>query len=492
MAQVKVYHPDIRVTLYKTIKRKSVDGNAPVSARFQGTGQTIDLTPFLGEAGSVRTSKGVREPAGGFCITLADKAYSAGGGFETLYGVIEPMDFIEIRMRHAVDATAAAGKPPVVMRGFVSNIQRNEAMGANGQPSRSVILTGQDYGKLWQQMRIVYWTGYVLGQDTLSNFKLFERFGVGFQTSMKAGDMVKEFVEKIANPYLKKLMPENTPNPTEIKVDTDQLVKHGTTSVTGAQNQEGTIYEILRTYGDVGVWNELFLEDREDGVYCVYRANPYKTVNGDKIQSEYPDVAVTDLPDSDVLALNLSRGDEDVANFYWVRSPRFELVDDVYRKQYAAAAGDKKTVNLEEYENAASKLYGTRLMDASTQQGGDDVSSFNSGEDKTTAASRSTSQVNWIDDRRRIMVEQNKDNVVLEQGVMRVRGNEKIRAGTYVKLRRGSFTAEYYVSQVSHEYIPFQGFFSTLLVERGMGFVERSKREGGPDSPYFSEMIGSQ
>src|SRR3546814_3609908 len=75
------------------------------------------------------------------------------------------------------------------------------------------------------------------------------------------------------------------------------------------------------------------------------------------------------------------------------------------------------------------------------------------------------------------MVEQNKDNVLLERGTFRIRGNENIRAGMFVRLRRGGFSAEYYVVTVEHEYVPFSGFFSTLTVERGMGFVERRSEE---------------
>lgn len=481
---VRVYQPTIQVLLHKTIKREKIDEDTPVSARYQGIDQIIDLTPYLSESGGLRTTKSVRDPAGGFSITLADKAYQGFFSFETLYGIIEPMDFVEIRMSHG-GGSSIGGEPPIVMRGFISEVARSEGMSPDGKPSRVVSLNGQDYGKLWQMLQILYLPGYVIGQDTLSNFKLFERFGVGFETSMKGGEFVKQVIEKIVNPYLKKLMPENTANPSEIKLDIS--VTHGTTSVTGPQNQEGTFYDLMRTYGDVGIWNELYLEDRDDGVYCVYRPNPFKDVDGDKIQDDSPEVDIVDVPDTDVVSLSVSRSDGNVANFYWVRSPRFELVSDVYRKQFAIT-GDKKTVLLDEYPNSASKLYGTRVMYGDTQQGGDEVKTFNSGQDETGNSKRDTSVSNWINDRRRIMVEQNKDNVVLEHGSMRIRGNEEVRAGTFVRLRRGNFTAEYYVCSVSHDYIPFQGFFSTLAVERGMGFVERSKREGGAASPYLAEL----
>lgn len=77
VGRTKIYDPNIQVTLFKTISRTTLDANNPVSARFQGTARTIDLTNFLGESSSVRTSKSVREPAGGFAITIADAPYLA-------------------------------------------------------------------------------------------------------------------------------------------------------------------------------------------------------------------------------------------------------------------------------------------------------------------------------------------------------------------------------------------------------------------------------
>lgn len=499
MTDVKIYQPDLRVTLYKTIKRTTLGEQTPVSARFQGMKQKIDLTPFLGDGCSLRTSKSVREAAGGFSITVSGKPYKQDDAFETLYGVIEPMDFIEIRMRHEppdLIGNVAAGaeddptRPPILMRGFVTEVVRNEEMGADGRPQRNVVINGQDYGKIWQMLQILYLPGYVIGQDILSNFKLFERYGVGFKTSMTASEFVGEMIQKIVNPYLRTLMPENAPRPVEITLDAS--VTRGTTSVTGPQNQEGTIYDLLRTYTDVGIWNELFLEDREDGVFCVYRPIPLIGVDGKKIENGAPDPKIVDLPGVDVLSMSVSRSDANLANFYWVRAPRFEMVGDVTMKLFAIQGAERDTVLLENYPNTRTDLYGTRVMYGQTEMGEDGVSTFNSGLPAVDSQRRDSSTAAWVEYRRRIMVEQNKDNVVLERGTMRVRGNEKIKPGCYVRLKRGSFSALYYVVQVDNDYMMYNGFFSTLTVERGMGFVERAKRGSGADSPYLAEMMGEK
>lgn len=480
---VPVYNPGVMVTLYKAVKRNSLGPGAPVSGRFKSIAAKVDLTPFLGDGSSLRTTKSVREGAGGFSLVLADKPYN-NMGWESLYGVIEPMDFIEIRMSRTPGIL-----PPIVMRGFVSNVRRSQAISQDGKPLRAVTISGQDYGKLWQMLQIRYLPGYVIGQDIISSFRLFERFGGNLKTTTPGADFLSSVFGDIINPYVEGVIPESAAGmPRRIIIDEDQLAQHGVTSVTGPQNREGSIYDILRTYLDVGIWNELFLEDREDGVYCVYRPNPYRNIADEKIQDDAPDIEVVDVPIENVVALDLERSDAGVANFYWVRSPTFELATDLYRRQAAVTSADKPTVDLSEYQNSRMSLYGQRLMEVSTEMGGDEVVSFKSGQPEGAQIQRDTSQVNWVNDRRRILVEQNKDNVVLEHGSMRIKGSENIRAGMTARLRSGQFFADYYVAQVSHDYIPFQGFFSTLTLERGRGFIERAKRDGGSASPYYAEL----
>lgn len=487
--KIKVYPPGIKVILHKTIARESVGDGAPVSARFKGTARKIDLTDWLSETSSVRTSKSVRDPAGSFSITLVDRPYiGPEGGAESLYGIIEPMDLIEIRMGH--DRVQPQDPLPLIMRGFVSTVRRQRGMSQDGKPVRVVSVVGQDYGKLWQMLQILYLPGYIVGQDTISTFKLFERFGVGFKTVNPAGEFITEVIQKIVNPYLARMMPENTTNPAEIKLDISTT--HGTVSVTGPQNREGTIYELLRSFTDVGVWNELYIEDRvvdgqDEGVFCVYRPNPFLKLDRSKIQNDAPNIETIDIPDVDVQNIDLGRSDANVANYYWVRGPRFEMSDDIWRRQYAVQNTD--TVLLGKYPNSQDTLYGIRVMFVDSETGGDDVASFNSGQSKDDNAKRQIVQGNWLDDRRRILVEQNKDNVVLEDGMIRMRGNERVRAGVELKLKDGDFRATYYCARVDQEFSPFQGFFTTAHVERGTGFVDRAARGGGAQSPYWAELV---
>lgn len=510
MPQVKDATPQISVRLYKTISRKTIDGQSAVSARYEGKDEYIDLTPFLGDGSSVTTMKSVREPAGAFSISFADRPQNSIGGevaqmlcvptqaVESIYGLVEPMDVVEIRMWGGVGPKPA--KLPIKMRGFVSDVQRMQTMSGDGKPMRQVVISGQDYGKIWQTFQVIYLAAYAEGQALLTSFNLWDMFGVTAQNVMKSSEFVRAMIQKVINPHIKKFMPEKSPMPKELKTGESIAVKHGVVN-NSYQNMQGSIYDILKFYGDVGVWNELYTEDREDGVHVVYRPIPAlhiskpKDAKSRKIQDDAPEPIFVEVPDDIIASVSVARSDANVANFYWVNNSRFDLVDDLYRKLAAIKASDD-TVNLKEYPNSAVKYYGVRPMYAETQQGGDNTTSMTSGLDEKEQEKRSKDTESWIEKRRRLMVEMNRDNVVLERGTARVKGGlmrpdgqEAMKAGDYAKFRTGDLEWNAYVVSITDEFVPYQGYTSTLTFERGEGFVVRTGMEGGMFSPWLSEQV---
>lgn len=495
VTKVPVYQPRLAVTLYRTIARTKVDDKIPVSSRFAGTPPSLDLTPWLSDYGSIRISKGVNEAAGGFTIVFADKAYKDTGkpdpAFDTLYGLIEPMSVVVIRAGHDTPA-GALDLLPILMRGFITSVRRPEGIDPSGQPRRQVIVSGQDYGKIWQQLLIYYLPGYLLGENIITGFQLFERFGIGVGDAVTGASLVQQVAEKVLNPYLKGILEPNTPLPTTFNLDIK--VKHGTTSVFGPQNEEGTIYSLLRKYLDVGPWNELFIEDRDEGVFVVFRPNPYVTVDGKTLIQMFPDApdavmpTIVDLPDTEISSIDLGRSDSNLANYYWVRAPAFDLVDDLTRQLFAVQSAERDTVLLDKYGNTAVALYGMRLMQVDTQMGGDEVTTFNSGQSADVQEKRGASMADWVKRRRVALVAMNKDNVVLEDGTITCRGRHVLKAGTYVRGRRGTTAFLAYVRSVDHTIIPFQHWTTTLQIDRALSFVERIQRGGGPQSPYLAEM----
>lgn len=505
MPHAPVASPRLTVRLYKTISRQTVDGQTAVSARYEGKSEYIDLTPYLNDRSSVRTSKSVREPAGAFSITFADKPQTGLGTglateLESIYGLVEPMDLVEIRFWHGIGQ--APVRYPIAMRGFVSEVQRQQGVGDDGRPQRQVVVSGQDYGKIWQTFQVIYLAAYGERQALLTNFNLWEMFGVQAVNTMPAAEFVRTMVEKVINPHLDGFLPKNTPMPRKLETGDSIAVKHGVVN-NSYQQMQGSIYDILRRHGDVGIWNELYTEDRENGVHVVYRPIPAlhltqpEGAKDRKIQDDAPDPVYVDVPDEQVQSMSVMRSDANVANFYWVNNSRFDLIDDMQRKLASIPKDDGK-VSLKEYPNSAVKYYGVRPMYGETQQAGDGVENATSGQPEDAQQKRSDVQEAWIDKRRRQMMEMNRDNVVLERGTVRLKGGpmrdaggEMMKAGDYARFRMGRLQYEGYVVQIEHEFQPFQGFFTTLIFERSTGFVERAKMGGGLLSPWLAEQAST-
>jgi hypothetical protein len=507
MATLQDATPRCSVWLFKTIDRQTIDGQSGVSARYQGKDPYIDLTKFLGDGSSVRTSKSVREPAGGWSITFMDAAqkdwvsnFSPPGfqSLETVYGLVEPMDVIEIRMWSGVGPAPLGGRYPIVMRGFVSEVHRSQTMGQDGRPQRQVTITGQDYGKIWQTFQVLHLPAYTEGKALLTSFAISELFDFKVVAALPAGEFIRQMVEKIINPHLAGFLPDTLPSdiPKKIQTGDSISVKHGSVNQS-FQSMQSSVYEIMRLHGDVGIWNELYVEDREDGVHCVYRAIPALHLTAPegsddrKIQDDAPDPVYVPVFDDQIVSLSVMRTDSTVANFFWVNNSRFDLIDDMQRK-LSAITEDNKSVSTRDYPNTAVKYYGVRPMYAETQQAGDEITNLQSGQPEKEQEARSEKQEAWIDRRRRHMMEMNRDNVVLERGTARIKGGimrpdgaEMLKAGDYARFVVGRMAWDAYIVQVDNEFIPYQGYVTTLTFERGEGFARRV--EDSSQSPWLVE-----
>lgn len=499
---VPLFHPKISVVLKKNIGRATVAGTTAASERYSGSIRTIDLTPFLGERSSVVTSKSIREPCGMFSITLADRMADTASikQFDSIYGLIEPMDVVEIRMAH--DTSKYSGFPnhmPIIMRGFVTDIRRNQNMNNNG-PDRSVVISGQDYGKIFQIMQIAYLPNEVTGQNLLTYFKFFENYGIGSDPNKPASDFMSDIVKNVVTPFLSQMRQaagassgQSSAQSPVLDMKLDATVATGVVAPFGTiQSFQGNLWSLLQHYGDVGPWNELFVEDREaaagggaDAPYLVYRPTPFKDASGALIQASNGAVAPASVTvtDKELFGLSSGRSDSSVANYYWV-DPLICNLNTPGFLQLRAAQEQQATLFLTDYPNSDPKLYGFRRMEVATQQG-----QRYDAQDEAEYNKRQATNTDFATQRREVLLNNNRDNVVFETGAMRLRGNEAIKAGMTVKLIRGdqAVGSEHYAVAVRHEFLPFRSFTTSIDYERGTGFIDRIKK-GSAGAPYLSEM----
>lgn len=502
VSAVRTFDPQISVVLKKNVGRQTVAGSIAVSQRYSGTQRTIDLTPFLGDRSSVIVDKSIREPSGMFTIVIADRMASGApiSQFESLYGLIEPMDVIEIRMARDTSKYSGYEKSmPIRMRGFVTEPRRVETMTPSG-PSRSVVITGQDYGKILQIMQIAYLPNEVTGQNLLTYFKFFQNYGVGAAPDKPASQFVQDVVTNVVLPFLSGMRdavagqggPAVAQSPV-LDLQVDATVQTGIISPFGTiETFEGTVGGLMAYYGDVGPWNELFVEDREvaagaaaDAPFLVYRPTPFKDPSGNLIQADSGAVApaATSITDKEIVELSLGRSDAGVANYYWVDPVVFNLNSPGLLAVEAAHAGDKDRLYLSDYPNSSPNLYGFRRMQVQTQQG----PRFD-GQPESEYEKRMGVNVGFVTQRRDILMNNNRDNVVFEDGTMQIQGNEAIRAGTTVKVARGQASPwECYAIRVRDVFVPFRSYMTSVEFERGTSFINRIQ-EGAGSAPYLREI----
>ena len=210
---------------------------------------------------------------------------------------------------------------------------------------------------------------------------------------------------------------------------------------------------------------------------------------GDWIQEPYKSTAATrpavnHVTDQDVVSLNSERSDAGVGNWYWCDNASYQLVGAVTLQAALAAGAASDTIYLSDYPNSSPDLYGFRRLEVPTYQGprfdGKKADEFNR---------QSVSAVDFVNQKRQVLMDQNKDNVVFESGSMTLKGDEAIKAGSYVSLARGAnagLLAEYYADTVTNDFQPFRRYTTQVSFDRGTGFIERVQRKDGAYLPEMS------
>jgi hypothetical protein len=514
--KVKVRSPKIQVLLHKVVTRTAPNAAAPsgnsAPASYDSPSNVKDLTNWLGEGSTIHVQKSVRDPCGAFSVTFVDELM--GGLTDSIAYMFEPMDMLEIRF--AGDSWKYSGqKLPIMMFGFVSKVTRSQSMGADGKPRRAVTVIGHDYGKILQLIQVFNMPCTPEATNLISSFPFFAKYGMekNIQTST---DFIQQVLAEVVNPYIQGLQSAGATSGSALNTITaDVQVPDALMTVQLGAVNNTNVQELLHTYLDIGPFNEFFIEDRDagswgdEGPYMVYRPRPCLDVMNSNapiqtIQSSdtsgvyagsslFPTANCVTIRTDSVISITAERSDDEVGNFYWVDAPRFNLNYDDLVKMYATYAAQQGAVPfyITNYENCNPLIYGLRKMEVATQMG--DASETNSGNGTPKGQPRYDNQgffQTWIDGRRNALIAINKDNVVYESGSLHLRGNEKIKAGSYVQIDYGNgLQSLHYAHSVTHTFEPFGAFFTEVEYERGTNFIDRLVASQSGATPYIAEMM---
>ena len=469
---IKVQHPKLTVTLFKLVQH---DGE--IAAPYRGSDSIFDITPLLGDAGSVQVSKDIHSPCGGFSIKFADRV--GGSRSDTVAAMIEPMDMIEIRASR--QAWKYAGrKLPLIMRGFVTTIRRSESM-HGGDPTRTVIITGYDSGVLWLINRFDMQLAMMLETPLIAQVCKLQA-AVGMDAKIfPVSEFVKEVTDKITNEKVSQL---NAISSHEFKpFAVDATVTEGNVSPFSVGQFTGPYWDLIATYAD-RPWNELFIEDRgEPGSEIptvVFRPSHFKAVDGSTIMPGATDPGRFEVDDKDIIDLNTSRSSSRVANIFFV-PPGASMI--ATNQAYTISQmANGKAVDFD-HGNNSPWLFGIARMDSTTMlihTGLDELPAKLPPGEREPANQQ---YVEWGEHRRDQLKALNRDNIVWEEGDAVVKGSETIKPGRWMTIHRGTTEAEYYCNRVAHNFSPLRDWTASVGLVRGTGFMVRRKQDG----VYFKE-----
>lgn len=462
-AQAKPASP-LQVDIDITVPSKSAAAAKP---------DQIDLTRYLTENDSVKTVKSLNQPGGGLTITLADQLASEIE--DTIYALIEPMDLIEIRAsRHQEDF--AGQDLPLIMRAYVSSIQRDESIGDDGTPQRQIVVRGIDSGKLWQIQEVLFEFLQSSGKAFLDPYGMQAAIGIDGgplpvgQYMQKLVGYMNTKVEELAA-YGHQLIPSFTLAST---------VTEGLAFLQASANKQGPLWGYVEGFAD-RPWNEAFLLDEEAGPVLHFRPAPYKDLNGNFIMDGAVDPGSFDIAAVEILSMTTVRSDARVGNFFWVPPGDGSLESN--GSLTAASLANASPVDTD-YPNNSPTLYGEKMMRYETQLMPSSVTYPPSMLPIGDRSAANQAYVSWYVLRGNQLKAMNRDNSVLEEGSATVNGREDLIAGQYARFTRGTVVSEAYVTQVAHVFLPLRSWVSQLSLERGTGFYSRSQ---ATDVPFFAE-----
>lgn len=513
---ITVRKPSISITLHKLFRRDaSADGGATLS-RYADQNRDVDLTPFLGEGGEVVTQKSVNQPAGTFSIAFPDKLdpnaadllrgilatrkYQAGS--DSLYGLIEPMDIIDIRMA-ANASNYAGGSPKLVMRGFVSAIRRTHAMDANGAPQRKIIVTGQNSGRWLSQYQLGYMKLYPWLVTMIGPFAFLRQLGATNDASIPVTDFVARLIGQVINKNIQDVAStfgDVSPFLNALDIDfqgaetiLDQY-RIGGNTIAGFAS--GSAWDLLVRVCDVGPWNEAWVDDREPSAgvvepFLTVRPTPFYNTAGAAVHPDCEGVVKALLArafvigDRDIISMDVARSEANVINYFWVDAPSMIYQDAGLLRTQSYFSDPKKIID-QNYLNNSHLLFGLRRTTATSAQ----CLNFQ-GRKAADFDARSAEQVSLFERKRDFIRLANRDNALFESGTMTIVGNEQINPGVILSIARGQdpkMAALYYIGQVEQRFAAQDRFVTTLQLSRGLGWVDRITVGDGSRTPYVREL----
>lgn len=413
----------------------------------------------------ISTTNTMGKPSGAFSIDLVYYKINATDTEPFYYRAVQPLDIVEISLGEET-----------TMIGMVDRVSKSTRI-AKGGVNRVITITGRSLGSIWEFDLIKYFTNTIgLSQDLLDRNLLLQN-----------GAIAKDFLEKppytaIMEIYRQLPMFEMTlygnqkvsdflDVGSELFARVNELVFN-----THLAAYSGTVWDYFKRYLQPP-FNELWTESRDGKLYMRSRPSPFSLSDTEK--AETPKVV-----DNDGRTISDKKSEEFGWNKIknWIGGDPYHTInlEDIQTESmsvehgrayshFAVLPSDRFTSRDSEYaafkpliDSDLAKEIGVRDMQVRLNY----IPLIKSGKKTDGTLERHDYYRNkaylW-----------NRDNHRMENGRMTIIGNPDIRVGD--RVYRPDLDKEYYVTEVSNNYIYGKPFLSTLTVERGLTRDNRKK-----------------
>lgn len=461
---------------------------------------------------SITTQKSLSAPSGTFSITFVPKLDMDS---RTWFSKLDAFDYVEIEFQGMDDPESR-----IVMRGMIDSVNKSEDY-SSGQPRRSIVISGRDLGSLLENHSI-YYIPEIGKQEAMESYLKVLAWKKFFPVAVNAVEafefILDRFEESINVKYNKISLTERLGFTAASTFDDDR------SNLFHLMGYEGPYWNAFQQYQDKP-FHEIFVYDAPGKAWLVMRPARLKDAIGDyhksvgavrsydvmnkallqQLENDYNDpelqaaIAQTyakqakvdqattpgimypdDIKIAGVDKINLSvrKQHNEVFNYY-LTIPALMLLSKQEFRGICLSSNDGKP---EESENPFFQIdpnypayigkYGFRKLEATTYFINLDVGQL--GVDNSGTATRGKDYVAKVVapgfiqkgiQRNRMMVAWYLHNEYLLTGEMQIRGTNSAIIGTYVEDTDDNL--EYYIENVSHSFVLFESFTTTLGLTRG-------------------------
>jgi len=409
----------------------------------------VDYSKRLGDVGSVRLQKHLYGPAGEVHISFPDMPTA---GRDSLYGIVMPMDRLEIMILRWEEYAATIMPWVHVLRGFVRSVGRQEQVGGDGRVQREVVIIGQDCGAPFIIQQLHPFISY---QNSGVN-KPFPYAWLEEHQLISGMFKISEFIWEIADKTTRGIMQR-----AQWEYIPVLEVKKGYALPYQSMSQQGSIWQELTYYAD-RPWNEVFVREGKDGPEFVFRPAPWRDINDNPLPDAQPG-PFHQIPIRNVVSLVAHRDDAELVQHVWVKSP---LADNGMAEFISAGRG---MVNKDTRSG-----YGDRRVEIlETVLGGSSDQTKNQKQPEHLDVLADLKR--WIEYRLAWAVIAHAEIDLFERGQLTIKGNPKIQVGDYITVNRGEIVWDGYVVAVTHDFKPYHHYMTTVEYIRGNQWVRRKQ-----------------